>query len=605
MGIAQHGPAHRHAALSDLLAAGTVRSSRRDVLRASAVLTAALATPLRPVKAAPASSAPPGHRAQDIETGVELRIPFNPYGQPVTIDPHRTVNWGPFWVMLPYAWSGLLRFDENGAVEPDLAESVTPNEDGTVWTATLRDGIAFASGKPIVAEHFVASWRRALDPTQLSPMVQFMAPVTGFEDIVAGRGAEAGFRALDDRTIEIALSRPVSCFPSYLATFARAVTDPEAPAAQGEPDPIFAGANAGPWRITELDPASRIVMEPNDHYWAPPSPSVRRLVWQVVSGIDVDATVLSLYREQDAITADVPLSHLQEVRDDPALATELVEISEPSSTLAIALDFNQEPFGDVRVRQAIAAAIDRDAWATEIWQGAYAPSTSFSPPVLRTLANYEPPPGIPFDPDRSRSLLEDAGFDPAAGATITFFQPANDAPETMERHRLLLQAIADVTGIEITQNTNLTAEQIQAAYQDAGGRQFDIVQWWLVTETPALLETVAAPDGDANVGWVNWTPELPPAGDLDPGADAARFQDLIARARAEMDEAARNALYREAEELLLRNAVYIPLGHWIQRFLRKPWLEGTRHGPWCGSIPVRIDADVVVRGRGDASTPET
>jgi ABC-type transport system substrate-binding protein len=554
---------------------------------------------VRHIAASPRNPSPGtlAFQAEDIETDVEIRIPFNPFGQEVTIDPHRTVNWGPFWVMLPYAWSGLLRFDENGAVQPDLAESVTPNVDGTTWTAILKDGIAFASGNPVLAEHFVSSWQRALDHTRLSPMSQFMEPLKGYTEVVAGTSTDAGFSAIDEKTIEIQLSRPVSYFPSYLATFGWAVLDPDALAAGGDADPLLSGAGAGPWQITEFDPVTRIVMEPNEHYWGEPSPSVNRIVWQIVSGNAADATALQMYTADTAISADVPLSLIETVQGNETLAAELKSIADPSSTTAISLDFNQEPFGDVRVRQALAAAIDKTAWANEIWQGSYLPATAFTPPILKTIANYEAPAGIGQDSSRATQLLVDAGFDPVAGVEITYFQPATDSPEDQERHGLLLQAIQDATGIEIIHNTSLTREQITALNQDNGGHQFDIVQWWLATDTPALLGTVASQDSPYNAGWINWNADIEAQGDLSPGADAATFDELVMDAAASLDETARNDLYRNAEELLLRNAVYIPLGHWVQRFVQKPWLEGTRQGPWSGRIPVRIDEEVVVRNR--------
>jgi ABC-type transport system substrate-binding protein len=568
-------------------------------MRASAILTAASVVGIQGVTAAPKNNA--SHtalfQADDIETDVELTIPFNPFGQEVTIDPHRTVNWGPFWVMFPYVWSGLLRFDENGAVQPDLAESVTPNDDGTVWTATLKDGIAFASGNPILAEHFVMSWQRALDHTQLSPMSQFMEPLRGYDDVLAGISTDAGFRAIDNRTIEIKLSRPVSYFPSYLATFGWAVLDPDVLAAEGDADPFLSGAGGGPWQITDFDPLARIVMVPNAHHWAAPSPSVTRIVWQIVTGGAADATALELYANDAAVSADIPLSLTETVLGDEALAAELQEIAAPSSTTAISLDFNQEPFNDVRVRQAIAAAIDKSAWASDIWQGSYLPATSFTPPILQTIANYEAPAGIEHDPARAAQLLDDAAYDPAAGVEVTYFQPATDSPEDIERHRLLLTAIQDATSIEIIHNTSLTREQITALNQDNGGHQFDIVQWWLATETPALLGTVASQDSPYNAGWINWSVVLEAQGDLNPGADAEQFNELVTNAEATLEEASRNEMYREAEELLLRNAVYIPLGYWVQRFVQKPWLEGTRQGPWSGRIPVRIDEEVVVRNR--------
>ena len=593
------GKTNHTSTFTRLLAGSATPHSRRDFMRVSAVLTGAAAIGMQGVYAATgARQSSTGTMQDDIETDVQITIPFNPFGQQVTVDPHRTVNWGPFWVMLPYAWSGLLRFDENGAVEPDLAESVTPNEDGTVWTATIREGAAYANGDPVLAEHFIASWKRALDHMQLSPMAQFMEPVAGYADFVAGKGTTPGFVAADDRTIEITLSQPVSHFPSSLATFVWAVMNPAyANPAEGT-EPSLADASAGPWMITEFDDTSHITMSPNPNYWDAPSPSITNIVWNILPGGGTDQEAIDWYTADQSAIADVPVSLLPTVQEDETLAAELVEIEDHSSTLAISLDFHQAPFDDVRVRRAIAAAIDRDTWATDIQQGAFVPATSFTPPVLRTIANYEAPSIPELSADDAAGLLADAEVDPAnLGTEIIYFQPATDSVDQMDKAQQLLDMIESTTGIAITHDTNLTREQITALRQDNGGLQFELAQWWLASDTPSLLETVAAQDSPYNAGWINWEPELEARGDFDPGADAATFDDLMKQADAEMDETARNDLYVQAETLLLENAVYIPLGFWVQRFLQKPWLQGTRQGPWSGSIPVRIDGDVVVRGR--------
>jgi ABC-type transport system substrate-binding protein len=95
-------------------------------------------------------------------------------------------------------------------------------------------------------------------------------------------------------------------------------------------------------------------------------------------------------------------------------------------------------------------------------------------------------------------------------------------------------------------------------------------------------------------GVFNWGPELEPSGDFDPSADSAAFDELVAQADVEQDADTRNDLYRQAEELVLKNAVYVPLGNWKQMFVQKPWIEGTRQGPWTGRIPIMFDKDVVV-----------
>lgn len=587
-------------AFRNLVNTSRVRQNRRDFLRISAVTAAAAVVPLGGVYARQDSTpdSTPG-AAGDFS----LRLPFNPYGQDVTTDPHRAVNWGPFWVMLPYAWSGLLRFDENGAVEADLAESVEPNEDGSVWTATLREGIAFADGTPITADHFIQSWHRALDSTRLSPMFRFMEPIVNAAERSQGENIELGVEVADERTLEISLTAPLAHFPSYLATFGFAVVHPNMDA-EGDEALEPGSACSGPWMISS-ESTSEIIMVPNPHHWSEPSADVGEIVWAIAPGGNTDLTILEWYQANEIAVADAPSSILNILTENES--PDLQRFETQSSTKVLALDFQQAPFNDVRVRRAIAASVDREIWSTEFQQEAYVPASSFSPPVLNTIANYQAPTDD-YDEDPA-TLISDAGVNPEeSDEAIVLFQPATDSPEEIERTAQLLSMISDATGLQITHDTALTAEQMTAARQDAGGLQMSLMQWQLSTDQPSLL-SVMTQASEYNAGWVNWEPELEDTGDYTPGADAAAFDELVTTAQTTLDEAERNAAYIEAEQLLLKNAVLIPLGFWSPAYLQKAWLLGTRQGPWSGSTPVRIDAEVTVDAAlvnaTPASTPES
>ena len=580
-------PNPESADFTNLLKAGQVRHNRRDILRVSAIAAAAAALPASGIYAR--QSTPDSNQAPGGEP-FTLRLPFNPYGQAVSTDPHRTVNWGPFWVMLPYAWSGLLRFDENGAVEADLAESVEPNEDGSVYTAVLREGIAFADGSPITADHVITSWRRALDSTALSPMSRFMEPIVGATGLANGENEALGVVAKDDRTLEISLTAPLAHFPSYLATFGFAVVHPEIDNVETPLEP--GAAHSGPWKImSESD--SEIVMVPNEHHWSEPSADVTEIVWQIAPGGNTDQTILEWYREGQIAVADAPIGVLEQVRADETLTGDLRSSATQAATMALTLDFHQVPFNDVRVRKAVAASIDRERWANEIQLGTYVPATTFTPPVLETIANYTltQDEDVPATPS---ALLEEAGINTAESEIeVIFFQPATDSMEAMERTNAIITMIAEGTGLIITHDTALTAEQITAARQDAGGMEMATLQWQLDSDQPSIL-SLFTPESEYNNGWINWEPNLEDIGDYTPGADAAAYAELIATATSTLDEAERNAVYAEAEALLLKNAVVIPLGYWNPQYLTRPWLVGARQGPWSGSTPVRIDSEVSI-----------
>jgi len=590
--------------LYSTFAASAPAGSRRDVLRWSAVVAgAAMGMRFTGASAAPAPSN--GRRAAALQSGdvlsdVELAIPWNPFGQAVTLDPHRAPNWGPFWNLFPNVWGGLLRFDEIGAVQLDLAESFAVSDDGLSYTFKLRPDGKYANGKQVVAGDFLVSWKRALEPSNLSPMASFMSLVDGYGAYVAGESEDIGFAAPDDQTVTIKLSQPANFFPSYLAAFVWNVVDPEVLEETTSDFPLR-DAGTGPWRFTEFDPSQRIVMEPNTNHYGGNSPSLVRLVWQIASGQNADAEALEMYRNDQTPLVDVPTSLLSTVERDPDLAEEIVRIENSGSTRALGMDFLQEPFNDVRVRQALAHACNREHFANVLWEGTWLPTTTFSPPVLAELDGYQGPDGLGYDAGKTADLLEAAGFPGGEGLPeMTFYVPSEETPDERSRWQAFFQAIQDESGFPITVDDTLTAEQILNRQQDAGGRQIDAFWWWNVTQTPHLLTDAFHSNSAAMRGVFNWNSDLEATDDFDPGADSREFDELVERADAESDRNARNDLFRQAEELALRNAVAIPLGNWVQVYLQKPWLQGTRQGPWTGRLPIWFDKNVVVLPSEDA-----
>ena len=215
--------------LIETFARTTPHPTRRDLFRWGAIAAGALATSrMGVVSAAPAATGSGFARYQGtpIEENATITVPLDPYGQAMTLDPHRSVNWGAFWVMFPNVWGGLVRFDENAKVQLDLAESYTVSEDGTVYQFKIRPDAKYASGNQVVADDFVTSWKRALDPSRRSPMAEYMAQIKGYTSYVNRRSQTLGVNAIDDSTVEITLSRPYSYFLSHMAAFVWAVVDP-------------------------------------------------------------------------------------------------------------------------------------------------------------------------------------------------------------------------------------------------------------------------------------------------------------------------------------------------------------------------------------------
>jgi oligopeptide transport system substrate-binding protein len=571
--------------------------NRRQMLKWSAVAAGALlSTRAGTVSAAPSSrqSAALAFAQEDIENDVTITVPLDPYGQVVTLDPHRAVNWGPFWALYPNVWGGLVRYDENAKVQLDLAESFTVSEDGKTYTFKIRSDARFANGNQVVAEHFITSWKRALNPDQPSPMAYFMEPLRNYRKYLQKTTEDIGFKAVDESTVEIRLSRAYTYFLSYMASYVWSVIDPEVLEAEGEDGFVLRDAGTGPWRFTEFDAASQVVMEPNENHYGGVSPSITKIVWPFVTGPTAASSALNMYKSDEAISADVPVSLKSTVERDPDLSEELKSIEPSGSVRVLSFDFKQEPFSDVRVRRAFSLAVDRDR-LSEIFEATWTPTRSFTPPAVSLNSEYEPPEAPERNVDEAKGLLEEAGFPNGEGIpTITYYEASEDTDDEKARWRAFLDTITEDLGVQIEHDTTKSVDQIDQLRLDNGGLQFDITWWWNTTETPYLLSQVFSSASPYMRGFFNWDDSAEAQGDFDPGADSAEFDSLVRKADVEQDQATRNDLYRQAEELVLKNAVCVPLANWVQQFVQKSYVQGTKQGPWTGRIPVWFDKDVVV-----------
>jgi ABC-type transport system substrate-binding protein len=384
-----------------------------------------------------------------------------------------------------------------------------------------------------------------------------------------------------------------------MASYVWSVIDPDVLEAEGDDGFVLKDAGTGPWRFTEFDAASQVVMEPNANHYGGVSPSIAKIVWPFVTGPTAASSALNMYKSDEAISADVPISLKSTVERDPDLSEELASIETSGSVRVLAFDFKQEPFNDVRVRRAFGLAVDRDQ-LSEIFEGTWTPTRSFTPPAVTLNSEYEPPEAPEPSVDEARSLLEEAGFANGEGMpTITYYQPSEDTDDEKTRWRAFLDTITDAIGVRIEHDTTKSVDQIDQLRLDNGGLQFDITWWWNTTETPYLLSQVFISSSPYMRGFFNWDDSAEPQGDFDPGADSTEFDSLVKRADVEQDQATRNDLYRQAEELVLRNAICVPLANWVQQYVQKPYLQGTKQGPWTGRIPVWFDKDVVVLQRDD------
>ena len=468
-------------------------------------------------------------------------------GQPQTLDPAKTLG-GPDGA-LGHIFSGLVMLDTDLQVQPDLAAGWEVSEDGLLYTFYLNPNAAFHDGRPLTAQDVVYSWKRAADPqTGSDTVLTYLGNIAGVREKVAGETAEdEGLQVIDDHTFSARLVEPDVTFLAKLAYPVAFVVDRQN---VSEPDWEHHPNGSGPFRLQTWQDDDLIILERNDSYYRDLA-RVSHVAYDLGPGLP-----LSKYETGQIDLVGISSSTLERVQDPNSELHNDLRTVVTMCTSTIGLNNELPPFDDARVRQAFNYALDKGR-LIETFSGGNA-----------LVANGPLPPGMPgyggldgesypFDVEKARSLLAEAGYeDPADMGTLLF---------TTQGYGDIGPYIAAVITL----------------WQEALG----------VTIEPVLLDPFTYYDElyAGNVGHFfssGWCADYPdPQNFLEvlyhTGSEQnlSRFSDqgidtLLDEARVEQDVSRRLALYQEAERRIVEAAPVVFIEHDISAVLVSPNLEG-------------------------------
>lgn len=473
--------------------------------------------------------------------------------EPITFDPALVTDaYSAEYVV--EIFSGLVTLDEKLNVVPDIAERWEIGPDGRVYTFYLRPDVRFHDGKSVTAWDFKYSLERACDPALRSTVASaYLNDIVGAQAMIQGEAREiAGVRALDESTLEISIDAPKAYFLAKLTYSTAFVVDRdnvEAGGAQWDQTPN----GTGPFKLAERD-KDKIVLERNDHFYGGP-PSLARVEF-VLSGGDP----VSMYEDDQLDVVGVGLGDIERVLDPSnPLHAELSIVSQ-LNVQYLGMNISQEPFDDVKVRQAFACAVDRDKLASLVLKDTVVPATGILPPGIPGYS--EDLQGIEFDPMRAKELLAESRYGSA------------DALPSITLH------IGGESGI-----LPRAIEAILAMYEENLGVSLSVEE----AAWPTFLKDVRAGKCQMfSLGWIGDYPD--PQNFLDvlfhsqSESNHARYEneqvdELLERARTELDMGVRMALYRQAEEIILAEAPWVPLWHGKEYLLVKSRVKGAALAP--------------------------
>ena len=437
---------------------------------------------------------------------------------------------------------GLLAVGPAFEIVPALASSWEQSRDGTVVTVRLEPGARFHSGRPVLADAVVENFARILAPD--SPSYQ-----------KPDYGIVAEVVALDERTVQFRLHEPFAPFPALLAN-STGMTDVSTIATR---DPRTRPVGAGPYEMVHWEPGDRLELRTFSEYHRPGLPRTERVTWRFVP--DGGKRV----REIVAGTVDLAcaLDPLQISAIEAAGQTVAVVDGHGPTHLVFACD--RPPFSDLRVRRAIAHAIDRPRLLRDLTGGIGVASCSPFAPSSRWYAPVEP---LPYDPELARSLLAEAGYGPA---DLRFTMPVN-GPHGARMGAAVAAQLQDI-GIALEVEPHPNPRWWPGIYT-SGTWQIALQTWTPMPDPDQVLYRRYHTRGTFNSGQYR----------------SVEMDRLLDAGRRELDPRVRQQIYADAQRTIVADAPAVYLFHEAAIDAWTPALHGYQPDPmWV----TRIDAATV------------
>ncbi len=323
-----------------------------------------------------------------------------------TLDPAIGYDWEN-WSMIKSLFSRLMDYKPGTTqLTPDLATSYDISPDGLTYTFHLRHGVKFHNGREMTADDVAYSYNRTVDPKTQSPGQGFFKSIAGYDDAAAGKApGMSGIKVVDPYTIAITLSKPDATFLQVVALNFAGVVAKEDVAKWGtdyghHPD------GTGAYYLDNWTLGQELVFKRNTDYYVPGMPYLDELDFKI--GAEPLTALLQLQKGQIDIAGDgIPPASFLSVMNDPE-QKKLVVQAPQLETSYLTIKTTMKPFDDLRVRQAISMAINKDR-IVKIING------------RADVANQPLPPGMPgydkdykgysYDPDKAKALLAAAKYD--------------------------------------------------------------------------------------------------------------------------------------------------------------------------------------------------
>ena len=423
-----------------------------------------------------------------------------------SLDPHKAVAAGTKEVMFN-VFEGLMKPTSDGDLSPAVADRYELSEDKTTYIFTLREGVQFHNGEPVETGDVVYSIQRCADGSEGEPLIPALSVISDIH--------------CDDTTVTITLDQPNTEFLSYLTL---------AILPEGYDQQDTAPVGTGPFKFVSRAAQDNIILERFDGYWGAPA-YLDRVTFKIME--NTDSIIVSLQSGAVDLFAHLGSAQAAQLEDS-------FNIEEGTMNLvqALYLNHSEKPFDDIRVRQALCYAVDKQQIIDIAFSGYGHPIGSSMYPAFgkyfdESLTNH-----YSRDIEKAKALLADAGY--PNGFSMTIVVPSNYQPH-IDTAQVIVEQLKDV-GVIATIQLVEWGTWLSDVY---AGRQFQSTVVGVDASNMtarALLERFTSTAGNNFINYNN-----------------AEYDALFAQALSSFEDAEQTAFYRQMEANLTENAanVYI------------------------------------------------
>lgn len=450
-----------------------------------------------------------------------------------SLDPHKMVAAGTKEIMFN-VFEGLVKPAPSGDLIPALAEDWSVSDDRLSYTFHLRDGVKFHNGAPLTSADVLYSLLRLNGYDDESGLNTGVITVDAFKNIAA-------MDTPDDMTVVLTLAEPSNEFLSYL-------TAAIIPADYAEQETAPVGT--GPFRFVSRAAQESVVLERFDDYWGEPA-KLQRVTCRVIE--NADSILMSLQSGAVDLFAHLTITQSQQLGD-------AFRVEEGAMNLVQALYLNNavEPLNDVRVRQALCYAVDKQALIDRAFDGYGFPIGSSMYPAFSKYFDESLTDYYPHDVEKAKELLADAGYPDGFSFSITVpsnYQPHLDAAQVISEQLKEIGVQAEILPVE-------WETWLSETYLDRNFESTVIGVDATTMTARALLERFTS---KASNNFINY--------------DNEAYDRLFEEAQSAADDAAQTEAYRAMERNLTENAANVYIQDMADLLAVRNGLQGVRFYP--------------------------